>query len=112
LVFLEEPPAIGYALRLDQAGFETSMIVCSCNVLTDSSIRACVKGEACPRTPGDVYKCLGCSPNCGRCFATVKSIIREALSAADAVAPACCDAPCGKTVSFPLEAERAAPAQA
>ncbi len=80
------------------------MIVCSCNVLTDTSIRACLQGDACPRTPGAVYKCLGCSPNCGRCFATVKSIIQEALSSAEAAAPGCCDMPCTKTVSFALEA--------
>ena len=36
----------------------------------------------CPRTPGAVYKCLGCSPNCGRCIATMRTIINEALAEA------------------------------
>ncbi|PNE09503.1 MAG: (2Fe-2S)-binding protein, partial [Beijerinckiaceae bacterium] len=44
------------------------MIVCSCNVLTDSDIRAALNRGACPRTPFAVYKCLGCSLNCGRCI--------------------------------------------
>jgi bacterioferritin-associated ferredoxin len=59
------------------------MIVCSCNVLTDSTIKATLTGSngaTCPRTPGAVYKCLGCSPNCGRCLVTVRKIIDEALA--------------------------------
>lgn len=55
-----------------------SMIVCSCNVLTDSEIRAALASGVCPRTPFAVYNCLGCSPNCGRCIATVRTIIDEA----------------------------------
>jgi len=60
------------------------MIVCSCNVVSDTMIRAAlnsVRGELCPRTPGAVYKCLGCSPCCGRCYATVREIIDETLAA-------------------------------
>lgn len=58
------------------------MIVCSCNVLSDTKIRAALNGAGCPRTPGAVYKCLGCSPSCGRCMATVKTLIDEALTKA------------------------------
>ncbi|MGH6834966.1 MAG: (2Fe-2S)-binding protein [Methylocella sp.] len=54
------------------------MIVCSCNVVSDSEIRAALNSGACPRTPFAVYKCLGCSLNCGRCIATVRTIIDEA----------------------------------
>lgn len=68
------------------------MIVCSCNVLSDTTIRACLNGEACPRTPGAVYKCLGCSPNCGRCAKTVRALISEALAVA--CADAGCEAAC------------------
>ena len=56
------------------------MIVCSCNVLTDTEIKDIVNSKTCPRTPGAVYKCLGCSPNCGRCIATLRTIINEALA--------------------------------
>ena len=55
-----------------------SMIVCSCNVVTDSEIRATLASGACPRTPFAVYECLGCRLNCGRCIATVRTIINEA----------------------------------
>lgn len=53
------------------------MIVCSCNVLSDSKIRASIQGDGGARTPGAVYRCLGCSPNCGRCVATVQRLISE-----------------------------------
>jgi bacterioferritin-associated ferredoxin len=66
------------------------MIVCSCNVLSDTTIRSCLRGEDCPRTPSAVYKCLGCSPNCGRCAKTVRSMISEALGACATG----CDAAC------------------
>ena len=56
------------------------MIVCSCNVLSDTKIKDIVNSGICPRTPGAVYKCLGCSPNCGRCIATLRTIINEALA--------------------------------
>jgi len=54
------------------------MIVCSCNVLTDTAIRTACHAER-PRTTGEVYGCLGCSPQCGRCARTIKSIMDQAL---------------------------------
>ncbi|MGB6324652.1 MAG: (2Fe-2S)-binding protein [Methylocella sp.] len=54
------------------------MIVCSCNVVNDSEIRATLACGACPRTPFAVYERLGCRLNCGRCIATVRTIINEA----------------------------------
>ena len=58
------------------------MIVCSCNVLTDQAVRSAVSEDA-PRTAGQIYGCLGCSPQCGRCARTIKKIMTEALSGAD-----------------------------
>ena len=56
------------------------MIVCSCNVLSDDDVRAAVNGAAeLPRTARQVYGCLGCSAECGRCARTIKTIIDEAL---------------------------------
>lgn len=56
------------------------MIVCSCNILSDNDVRACLTpGPGCPRTPAQVYQCLGCSPECGRCARTLRSIISDAL---------------------------------
>jgi len=64
------------------------MIVCSCNVFTDHDVRATLAvSEAAPRTAGEVYHCLGCSPQCGRCAHTIRCIMNEASAAAD---PACC----------------------
>ncbi|MBZ6076167.1 (2Fe-2S)-binding protein [Microvirga puerhi] len=57
------------------------MIVCSCNVLSDGDVKACLTpGPGCPRTPAQVYRCLGCSPNCGRCVRTIRAIMDKALA--------------------------------
>jgi bacterioferritin-associated ferredoxin len=63
------------------------MIVCSCNVLTDHDVRSALSGEEAARTTGEVYGCLGCSAQCGRCARTIRRIMDEALASAD-------DAPC------------------
>ncbi len=59
------------------------MIVCSCNVLSDSQIRTTLDTESAsaPRTAAQAYRCLGCSPQCGRCLRTVKAILDEARMA-------------------------------
>ncbi len=77
------------------------MIVCSCNVLSDTKIRASLNGERCPKTPGALYKCLGCSPNCGRCFSTVQTIIVKALAEISTPDADMCDMACDSSaVSF------------
>jgi bacterioferritin-associated ferredoxin len=64
------------------------MIVCSCNVLSDHDVRSAVTAaDALPRTARQVYGCLGCSAECGRCARTIKRILDEALGAC---AKACC----------------------
>jgi bacterioferritin-associated ferredoxin len=56
------------------------MIVCSCNVLSDDDIRAAVaESDDALRHAKQVYGCLGCSAECGRCARTIKTIIDEAL---------------------------------
>jgi bacterioferritin-associated ferredoxin len=57
------------------------MIVCSCNVLSDSDVRSAIQSEA-PRSTSQVYGCLGCSAQCGRCARTIRRIMNEALDAA------------------------------
>ena len=54
------------------------MIVCSCNVLSDADVRTALNVEAGPRTAGEVYGCLGCSPQCGRCAPTIRQILDDA----------------------------------
>lgn len=70
------------------------MIVCSCNVLSDTKIRASLNGGTCPKTPGALYKCMGCSPNCGRCFSTVQTIIIQALAESNTANADMCDLAC------------------
>jgi bacterioferritin-associated ferredoxin len=58
------------------------MIICSCNILSDHDVRsALTEGGERPRTAGQVYGCLGCSPQCGRCARTIRRIMDEALGA-------------------------------
>ncbi|MBS0245214.1 MAG: (2Fe-2S)-binding protein [Proteobacteria bacterium] len=54
------------------------MIVCSCNVLSDKAVRSACATSA-PRTTGQVYGCLGCSAQCGRCARTIRKIMDEAI---------------------------------
>jgi len=57
-----------------------SMIVCSCNVISDQDIRHAVStADELPRNAKEVYGCLGCSAACGRCARTIKTIVDEAL---------------------------------
>jgi len=78
------------------------MIVCSCNVLSDGQVRACLHGgPGCPRTPAQVYGCLGCSAKCGRCARTIRGIMQKALAEAAASDPhANCAASCGSACSL------------
>jgi bacterioferritin-associated ferredoxin len=70
---------------MDPADF---MIVCSCNVLSDHDVRSAVEAAGdLPRSAKQLYGCLGCSAECGRCARTIKTIIDEALGPC---AKACC----------------------
>lgn len=65
------------------------MIVCSCNVLSDTQVRSAVNAAA-PRSAGQVYGCLGCSAQCGRCARTIRKIMDEALTGAACPAGCAC----------------------
>lgn len=69
------------------------MIICQCNVLTDRQILAILADEplSMTRSPVQVYKCLGCAPNCGRCLAAVRVLLQQArMTSACAVGCATC----------------------
>jgi bacterioferritin-associated ferredoxin len=51
------------------------MIVCSCNVFSDHQVRSAVGKEA--RRLSQVYACLGCRAECGRCAHAIKRIMDE-----------------------------------
>jgi bacterioferritin-associated ferredoxin len=54
------------------------MIICSCNVISDHEIRdVLVDAEASPCSPAQVYDCLGCVVQCGRCTRSVRRILEE-----------------------------------
>ena len=60
------------------------MIICSCNVLSESEVRTAISATPDrPRTAGQVYGCLGCSAQCGRCARTIKRIMEEASNGLD-----------------------------
>lgn len=65
------------------------MIICSCNVLSDTDMaRAADEIRATPGgrivTPGGVFKRLGCRPQCGNCFPLVVKVIHESEGKSDA----------------------------
>ena len=66
------------------------MIVCSCNVFSDRDVRSAIDNAASrPATANQVYGCLGCSPQCGRCPRTIRRIMDEAVTSAQACPQAC-----------------------
>ena len=80
--FFISDPHVDCGVRSQIITTHTEMIVCSCNVLSDDDVRAAVSMAAdVPRTAREVYGCLGCSAECGRCARTIKRIMTEALGA-------------------------------
>jgi bacterioferritin-associated ferredoxin len=66
------------------------MIVCSCNVFSDRDVRSAIdNAPARPATANQVYGCLGCSPQCGRCARTIRRIMDESLAACCGEREAC-----------------------
>jgi bacterioferritin-associated ferredoxin len=71
------------------------MIVCSCNVFSDRDVRSAIEtAPARPATANQVYGCLGCSPQCGRCARTIRRIMDEALTSAAAACTQECPVAC------------------
>lgn len=69
------------------------MIVCSCNVLSDKQIRTTIgDGTANAQTPGQVYRCLGCSPQCGRCARTIRAMLADIRGLDQSKSEAACGA--------------------
>jgi bacterioferritin-associated ferredoxin len=57
------------------------MIVCSCNVLSDHEVRDVVMFYGSQSlTAHEVYRCLGCSMQYGRCARAIKRILNETLA--------------------------------
>jgi bacterioferritin-associated ferredoxin len=61
------------------------MIVCHCNVIACTEIRASVRmilgdDQVAVVTPGQVFKCCGARPQCGGCMINVSDVIAEELT--------------------------------
>lgn len=66
------------------------MIVCSCNVLSCRQIKSTIASDGSgPKTAGEAYDCLGCSPDCGRCARAVRSLLAEARAACASQCSSC-----------------------
>ena len=54
------------------------MIICSCNVISDNDVRTAVAGADIElRTTYQVFGCLGCNAECGRCATSIRSVMLE-----------------------------------
>lgn len=52
------------------------MIICSCNVVSDQQVRSKLADAAQRMRMSQIYDCLGCSVQCGRCAHTIKQMMR------------------------------------
>jgi bacterioferritin-associated ferredoxin len=53
------------------------MIVCSCNVFSDTQVRAAIAASTERPRMSRVYASLGCAARCGSCVRTIKAILDE-----------------------------------
>jgi len=54
------------------------MIVCSCNVFSDTQVRAAIAASTERPRMSRVYASLGCAARCGSCARTIKKLLDEA----------------------------------
>jgi bacterioferritin-associated ferredoxin len=57
------------------------MIVCVCNGIGEKQIKSAARAKAiaCPK---QVYRSLGCRPQCGQCLSVARDILRQEYTAA------------------------------
>ena len=51
------------------------MYVCICNAFTEKQVVRVLSGEA--LSPAGVYRHLGCTPQCGKCIPSVRSMVKQ-----------------------------------
>ncbi|WP_442868557.1 (2Fe-2S)-binding protein [Bradyrhizobium sp. CCBAU 51745] len=56
------------------------MIVCSCNVISDSQVKSTIANVK-PSRPKHVYEFLCCTAKCGRCSRTIQAILESNIAA-------------------------------
>lgn len=57
------------------------MIVCLCNAISDRAACAVARDGGC-RNVGDIYRCLGCRVQCGKCVPELRRLLEEARAQA------------------------------
>jgi bacterioferritin-associated ferredoxin len=62
------------------------MFICICNGFTDRQITGAVR-DGTAQSVSDVYRCMGCKPQCGRCAPTVLRVMRETTRATETLIP-------------------------
>jgi bacterioferritin-associated ferredoxin len=71
---------LGFDCIMVCLGAFSSMIVCSCNVLSDHDVRSAVAASKdAPRNAKQIWRCLGRNAECGSCARAIKAIIYEAI---------------------------------
>ena len=53
------------------------MIICSCNVFSDHTVRMALTITPPPRTIGELFRYIGIEAQCGRCARSIKYIMDE-----------------------------------
>ena len=62
-----------------------TMIICLCNRISDRTAREAACTGAC-RSVSDIYRCLGCRVQCGKCLPEMRRLFGEAQAIARAAA--------------------------
>ncbi|MDK9696598.1 MAG: (2Fe-2S)-binding protein [Siculibacillus sp.] len=69
-----------------------TVIVCSCNVISDHVVRRAIDDPDAPvARVSCLFGYLGCRPQCGRCAPTLRRLIRESGAADRTSCPAAID---------------------
>jgi len=73
-------PGNPYCERLALSINTISMIVCVCNAIRESEVRAAARaGASCPTS---AYRTRGAKPRCGQCFSFAREIIASEAATA------------------------------
>ena len=63
--------------------WERALIICSCNVLSDSQVKSTIAStKSCARIK-HVYASLCCTAKCGRCARTIQAILEADIVATE-----------------------------
>jgi len=64
------------------------MYVCVCNAIRESDIRRCVTDQG-ARSPMDVFRAMGASPQCRMCIPDIRRLVVEVLQETQAMGQVC-----------------------